>query len=100
MAQIIWSVRAADDLEEIAQFIALDKPDAAANYVAKLLESVEQLSDFPFKGRSVPELHNDNYREVVVPPCRVIYTPLKDAVLILRVIRGERQIRSDMLSQN
>ena len=100
MAQKIWTVTAVDDLEEVATVISADKPDAASSYVSRLLESIEQLSDFPLRGRLVPEIPGGRYREVIVPPCRVIYTPLKDAVAIQRIIRGERQHRADMLTGN
>jgi plasmid stabilization system protein ParE len=100
MAQIIWTVRAADDLEEIAEYIAADKPDAATNFVKKVIESIEQLVDFPAQGRIVPEFKSEHYRELIVAPCRIIYTPASDAVIILRIIRGERQLHLGMLSRN
>src|SRR5271154_173562 len=100
MAEIIWTDPAAEDLAEIAEYIARDKPDAAANFVGKLLNSVDQLADFPLKGRVIPEFESERYRELVVFPCRVIYTPTVDAVVILRIIQGERQLRQQMFSPN
>jgi len=97
MAQVIWTMRAADDLEDIAQYIALDKPDAATNFVGKVIHAVDQLADFPMMGRLVPELRLPRYREVIVAPCRVIYTPDKDRVIIQRIIRGERQVHPGLL---
>ncbi len=55
MAQIIWTAAAADDLSEIAEFIAADKTDAATKLVRQILDSVDRLSDFPHHGRIVPE---------------------------------------------
>ena len=97
MVKINWTMRAADDLQEIAEYIALDKPDAAADFVAKLLKSVEQLAEFPFKGRIVPELQSARYREVIFTPCRIIYTPEGDSVIIQRIIRGEQKMRQGLL---
>ena len=98
MAQIVWTMRAADDLEEIAQYIARDNREAAGSLVKRVLASVDHFVEFPFMGRMVPELQRARYREVIVYPCRVIYTPEKDAVIIQRIIRGERKIGRDILS--
>jgi toxin ParE1/3/4 len=92
--------QAAEDLEQVAEYIARDKPDAAANFVQMVMKSIDQLEDFPFKGRIVPEFQREHYREIIVAPCRIIYTPVSDAVIVLRIIRGERQLQGGMLSSN
>jgi toxin ParE1/3/4 len=92
MVKIIWTMRAADDLEEIAEYIASDNPDAAAKVVKEVLESIERLADFPYLGRVVPELRTQRYRELIVPPCRIIYMPTGETVVIQRIIRGEQRI--------
>ena len=43
MAQIIWTEPALFDLNEIAEYIALDKADAARRLVNRVFESVGQL---------------------------------------------------------
>ncbi|HUO07262.1 MAG TPA: type II toxin-antitoxin system RelE/ParE family toxin [Phycisphaerae bacterium] len=100
MAQIVWTEPAAGDIAEVAEHIALDKPDAAANFVSEVLAAIERLADFPLSGRMVPEFPTDRYREIVVFPCRVIYTASPEAVVILRIIRGERLLRRSMLSSH
>src|SRR5580698_3043460 len=87
MARLIWTARAVTDVEEIAEYIARDKPDAARGLVSSILASVGQLADFPLIGRSVPELRGSRYREVIASPCRVIYLPTSESVTIVRVIR-------------
>ena len=98
MVKIIWTMRAADDLEEIAQYIALDKADAAAKFVDNVLGSVKKLADFPLLGRMVPELRMQRYRELIVAPCRILYTPEKEAVIVQRVIRGEQRIHGGLVA--
>jgi len=44
MAQIIWTEPALLDLNEIAEYIALDKPDAARRLVKQVFSSVDVLS--------------------------------------------------------
>lgn len=92
-APLIWSAPALDDLDEIASFIALDKPSAAAALVRRTLQSVERLREQPESGRWVPELENKIYREVIVPPCRVIYRREASKILIVHVVRSERRLR-------
>jgi toxin ParE1/3/4 len=93
MAEIIWSEPALSDLDAIADYIALDKPEAARRLVQKVFAHVEQLATHP-EGGSVPqELRGSRYRQVVEPPCRVFYRHHGDRVFILHVILGERPLR-------
>ena len=98
MAEVIWTEPALQDLEDIAEYIALDNPSAASNLVDDVLNKTERLADFPDSGRLPPELPNSVYREVVVPPCRVFYRKDQEQVLILHVMREERQLRAFMLA--
>ena len=99
MARLIWSQPALLDLEEIAEYIALDNPPAASRYVRKVFSAVERLKRYPQSGRRPEELPATPYREVIVPPCRVFYRAEKDAVFILHVMRSERLLRSFLLEQ-
>ncbi len=98
MAQIIWTEPALYELNEIAEFIALDKFSAAQNLVQSVIERVEQLKDQPKSGRNPPELpRNSIYREVAVGPCRVFYRIEKSKVIIIHVMRSERVLRKFIL---
>lgn len=98
MVKIIWTMRAADDMEEIASYIALDNADAASKLVESVLHAIDGLVDFPYLGRLVPELRTRRYRELIVAPCRIIYMPTNDAVVIQRIIRGEQRIHGGLVS--
>jgi plasmid stabilization system protein ParE len=50
--------------------------------------------------RVPPELPDSVYREVVVPPCRIFYREDEQQVLVLYVIREERQLRAYMLANS
>lgn len=99
MAKIIWTEPSLDDLDKIADYIALDKPDAAFRFVKKVFSSVERLADYPLSGKMVHELPKTPYREIVVAPCRVFYRPEKDVVFILHAMRGERLLRNFLLEE-
>lgn len=95
--KLLWSAPALDDLDEIAAWIAAENSPAAAKLVARVLAAVERLEEHPSSGRKVPELETRRYREVVCPPCRVIYRRERRTVLIVHVVRSERQLRPDRL---
>ena len=102
MARLIWAAPAVADLDEIAEYIALDDRPAAARYVYKVFDTVDRLKRFPESGRRVAELAelpDTRYREVVVPPCRVFYREEGDTVVILHVTRSERLLRTYLLEK-
>lgn len=59
---IRWAEPALEDLDRIADHIALDKPPTARNLVRRVLESVERLMDFPESGSEPKELKDTPYR--------------------------------------
>jgi toxin ParE1/3/4 len=97
MARLIWTEPALQDLDEIAEYIALDDPLAASRYVRKVFECIERLEAYPKSGKRPPELPRSPYREVVIPPCRVFYRLDEDIVYILYVMRSEKLLRSYLL---
>ena len=99
MARLIWAAPALADLDEIAEYIALDDRPAAIRYVRRVFETVDRLKQFPNSGRRPAELPATRYREVEVPPCRVFYRQERDRVLILYVMRSERLLRTHLLEQ-
>jgi len=99
MAEIIWTEPALSDLDAVADYIALDKPEAARRLVHRVFEHVEQLVIHPKSGSVPPELRGSRYRKIVEPPCRVFYRYDGERVWILHVIRGERRLRPGHLHQ-
>ena len=99
MAEIIWTEPALSDLNDIAEYIALENVVAAKQLVQTIFSKVERLEAFPESGRISPELEHLSYREVVVNPCRVFYKQDGDKVFILFVMRAERDLRKFLLSK-
>jgi plasmid stabilization system protein ParE len=95
--QVVWAWRALDQLHEIAEYIALDNVDAAGELVAKCLHATDQLVLFPESGRRVPEDRQKRYRELIVPPCRIIYRSEGNDLIIVHVLRGEQRLRRKRL---
>jgi toxin ParE1/3/4 len=99
VARLIWSQPALLDLEEIAEYIALDNPSAAARYVRKVFLAVERLKRYPHSGRRPEELPATPYREVIVPPCRVFSRAEEEVVFIVHVTRSDCLLHSFLLEQ-
>lgn len=97
MAEVIWTEPALQELDAIAEYIALDNPAAASDFVKAVFDKTARLENFPKSGRIPPELPDSVYREVVVPPCRIFYREDEQRVLVLFVMREERQLRAFML---
>ncbi len=92
MAELIWTLPALNDLDAIADFIALDKPEDAKKLVRKIFGHVDVLERHPEAGGRVPKLKGGLCRQVVEPPCRVIYRIEGDKVFIVHVLRGETRL--------
>ena len=99
MARLIWAEPALDDLNDVAEYIALDNPIAASKLVTKVFESVERLVSYPNSGKTVPEMPGTPYRELIVPPCRIFYRHDKNSIYILYIMRGERLFREFLLKE-
>ena len=97
MAEIIWTEPALSDLDAIADYIALDNPPAARELVQRVFDHVGQLADYPLSGPKLPEFKGWRYRQIVEPPCRVIYRHEKGVVHIVHVVRGERLLNKKLV---
>jgi toxin ParE1/3/4 len=83
--RVKWARRALDNLDSAVDFIAADKPTAAADAALKILNAVKMLADQPGIGR--PGRVADT-REFVVPslPYILPYAEKAGTVVILRVM--------------
>ncbi|MCL6106181.1 MAG: type II toxin-antitoxin system RelE/ParE family toxin [Actinobacteria bacterium] len=97
MAEIIWTEPALADLDAIADYIALDNPEAARKLVRKVFRHVGQLADHPKSGSKPPELKGWRYRQIVEPPCRIFYREDGRRVFILYVMRGEMSLHPSVI---
>lgn len=100
MVEVVWTVPALADLDAIADYIAIENPSAAAELVQRVFAHVEQLKDHPRSGSKPPELEGPRYRQIIEPPCRVIYRAHRARVYILYVMRSEQLLRKNMLTRS
>jgi len=93
--KIIWSPLAIDRASEIAEYIAQDKPSAAEKWINTVFSKVEELKSSPEIGRVVPEIRNDQFRELIFGNYRIIYRIEKKQISILTIRHGKQILPID-----
>lgn len=94
MGQVIWSPSALNDIDAIAEYIAKDSVDRAALFVSRIIESTDQLQNFPLSGRIIPEIGDKSSREILYGVYRIMYRVEDKDVWITGVVHGERNWKS------
>ncbi len=88
MAHVVWTERAADEVEAVQSYVAADNPRAADALVQRIKAAGEDLVLFPYCGRPVRQ----GVRELtIVRPYVIRYRVSGDIVTILRVRHGARR---------
>jgi len=88
---IRWSSDAAEDLEDIVEYIRETRPKTAIQVASRIFEAVEALEIFPSRGR-VGKLRGT--RELVLSslPYIIVYRVEQDAVTVLRIRHGAQNL--------
>ncbi len=92
--EVTWSPQVRDDLQGIAAYIAKDSPRYASAVVGKILAAGRALQILPWRGRVVPEIGRENFREVFIYEYRLLYEIDGNVVRIVAVIHGRRLLGS------
>ncbi|MEM9541916.1 MAG: type II toxin-antitoxin system RelE/ParE family toxin [Cyanobacteria bacterium P01_E01_bin.42] len=94
--KVVWTDTAIENLEAIHAYIARHSPQYALGIVDRLTKRTQQLANFPRSGRIVPEFDNEQIREIIENPYRIIYWVRSEQIEILAIVHGSRKIlRSD-----
>ena len=100
--QVYWSKTSESDLIAIIRSIRDTSPQADAKAFANNKDKASNLVMFPECGRIVPELLAQgigHYRELIIPPWRVIYRFSGDAVYVLSVLDSRRNVEDILLER-
>ena len=100
--QVIWAKSAVNDLEEIIDYIAQNSPLTARKLFTQIKEKIETLTSSPYRGRHIPELQKQGiliYRELIVPPWRVMYRVTENKVYILTIVDSRRNVEDILLEK-
>jgi plasmid stabilization system protein ParE len=99
---IFWVGVAETDLKEIIEYIAIDSPANALKTLKKIKQKASSLYTLPERGRIVPELQDQSillYRELIVPPWRIIYRISEKKVYVLSVLDARQNVEDILLKR-
>ena len=100
--RVVLTRSAIADACAIVEYIARDSPMNAERLYSKLLSRTDSLSKMPERGRTLPELEGhgvSDVREIIVKPYRVIYRTTTNAVHVLAVLDGRRDLDDLLLER-
>lgn len=92
MAEIRWTLTAAEDLRQLEDWISRDSPLNAVDFIDRLIEAVEALAGTPLMGRVVPEFRDERIRELIFRGYRIVYLRSAGPVSVLGVVHGARDL--------
>ena len=89
-----WSKRALKDVAQLRDYIALDSPFYARQFIGRLATRIEGIPAFPQSGRLVPEAERDDMREIIYQGYRAIYQlrETQHEIVIVAVVHGSRDL--------
>jgi len=93
--KITWSPLAVERMTEIKDYISRDNPTAALKWAKAVFDIIENIQDFPFMGRIVPEANRKEIRELLFKNYRIIYRVGTDHISILTIRHGKQLLPSD-----
>ena len=94
--KIIIAPRAISDLRDIVLYISPDRPEAAQKLGYALIEKTKPLAAFRRSGGIVREFADNNIRQLILPPYRIIYR-IDDAARVVGVARYWHGAQSNLL---
>jgi len=92
---VIWSEPAKADLRSIHDFIAHDSHHYAKKVTQDIQEKTDVLDELPKVGKKVPELSDENVRELSLYSYRIIYEVKVQGVFVLAVVHKRRNLRTE-----
>ncbi len=96
---MIWSDPAKADLRSIHDFIAHDSEHYAKQVTQDMVAKTDVLNELPRIGKVVPELGDDNLRELSLYSYRILYEIKAPDVSVLAVIHKRREFQPQMVER-
>lgn len=77
-------------MQGIHNYVAQNSVVYANQVIDRITRCSEQIAEFPNSGRIVPEFREENIREIIERPYRIIYRIEEDEVDILAIVHGSQ----------
>jgi toxin ParE1/3/4 len=99
MAIVNWTLKAQAALDNIYDYIHLDAPYYAGNFVQQIVDAADTLEIFPLGGRAVPEAEQNDIREIIYKNYRIIYRVISEEHLDVLTVLPDRVDLADPKNQ-
>lgn len=100
--RVVWARSARRDLDRLLAYLADHDRKAALVTLERLESKARSLAILTDRGRVVPELarlHVREYRELLVPPYRLLYRTRDADIVVLAVYDGRRSLEDVLLDR-
>ena len=95
MVKIIWTGRSLADLADIGDFISKDSQRYAKLTLEKLIENAKLIERNQLIGRIVPELNQNDIREIISGNYRIIYQNIDTELSYILTIHHSSRLLSN-----
>lgn len=96
MKRLVLAPRARADLFDIDAYIAERNPLAAQRLIERLIQAMKTLARTPLIGRTCEDLGLPSVRRLVVEKHHIFYVLDGNALKIVRVIHGRRDVPTEV----
>jgi toxin ParE1/3/4 len=90
-----WSQRARADLKAIHDYIAKDSPRDAKRVAHEIRLKAETVIELPYSGRKIPEVNDEQLREVPSYSWRIIYQIRKGEIFVVTLVHKRRDLHPE-----
>lgn len=95
MGRIRWTLKAANHLQAIHEYISKDSRTYATRFIKSLIKTTDKLKTLPQSGRIVPELESYGFCELIFHNYRIVYriNSSNTDIEILAVVHAAREFK-------
>ncbi len=97
MVKLRWTKRAAQDFEDICEYLARNSEQYARVFAERVMAIVEALPRHPRLGAMVPEYGREDLRERLFHNYRIVYRVHRTAVVVVTITHGARRLPADLV---
>ncbi|HKK87775.1 MAG TPA: type II toxin-antitoxin system RelE/ParE family toxin [Saprospiraceae bacterium] len=91
MVEINWTHRSVNDLKNIFDYISYDSKRYAERQIKKIQQRAQILKSFPDVGSQVKEVDQNDIKQLVEGPYRIIYKKISDQRIDILTIHHSKQ---------
>ena len=95
---VVLSQEAEADLEQIGDYIALDRPSRAVTFVQELRSSCEKLAHMPMAFPLVPRYEHAGIRRLVHGNYLILYRIVSETIDIIHILHGARDYEQQLFA--